>query len=188
MQNKILNFLEHLVNNIQTYDDSMQSTLSAKGIISPIQKYQKILMAHDGTEMSDMALRHASYLSKISGAELVILNVIDSDVMPPSVLLTFIKPDRSEDQAKEDLKNTMEGGVRQMLEERVKACKELGVINVSPLVRYGKPVEEIITAADENCDLIIMASSRITSSVRSLGSIARRVLDSTGKPVLIVHE
>jgi hypothetical protein len=33
-----------------------------------------------------------------------------------------------------------------------------------------------------------MASSKITSPVRSLGSVARRVLDSTRKAILIVHE
>jgi hypothetical protein len=37
-------------------------------------------------------------------------------------------------------------------------------------------------------DLIVMASSRITSKVRVLRSVVRRVLDSTRKPVLIVHE
>ena len=40
-------------------------------------KYQKILVSHDGSEMSDKALSHAAYLSKISGAEIVVLNVIE---------------------------------------------------------------------------------------------------------------
>jgi nucleotide-binding universal stress UspA family protein len=76
-----------------------------------------------------------------------------------------------------------------MLEERVRVCKELGAGKVTPIVRAGKPVEEIIAAAEEeNCDLIVMASSKITSPVRSLGSVARRVLDSTRKAILIVHE
>ncbi len=76
-----------------------------------------------------------------------------------------------------------------MLEERVRMGKELGVTKVSQTVRTGKPVEEIIaTAEKENFDLVIMASDKITSPVRSLGSVARRVLDSTRKPVLIVHE
>ena len=169
---------------------TMQSTTNARKLtISPPQEYQKILMAHDGSEMSDKALRHALYLSKSSGAELVIINVIDPDVIPPSALLAFIGHDKPLDQAKEDLKNTLEGGVKQMLEERVKVCKELGAGKVTPIVRAGKPVEEIIaTAEEENCDLIVMASSKITSPVRSLGSVARRVLESTRKPILIVHE
>jgi nucleotide-binding universal stress UspA family protein len=80
-------------------------------------KYQKILVPHDGTEMSDKALNHGAYLSKISGSEIVVLNVIEPDVVPPSALLAFIK-----------------------------------------------------------------------SSVRVLGSTARKVVDSTRKPVLLAHE
>jgi nucleotide-binding universal stress UspA family protein len=92
------------------------------------------------------------------------------------------------EKAKDELRNTMEGAVKQMLEERVRVSKE-GVAKVSHLIRIGKPVEEIIAASEEgNYDLIVMASGKITSPVRSLGSIARRVLDSTRKPILIVHE
>jgi nucleotide-binding universal stress UspA family protein len=168
----------------------MQSTTGVrKLVLSPMQGYQKILLAHDGSEMSDKALRHALYLAKTSGSELVIMNVIDAEVIPPSFLLAFIKHDKSLDQAKEELKSTLEGGVKQMLDDRVRVCKELGVAKVYQLVRNGKPVEEIIAAAEEeNCDLIIMASGKITSPVRSLGSIARRVLDSARKPILIIHE
>jgi nucleotide-binding universal stress UspA family protein len=167
----------------------MQSTTGVrKLVLSPMHGYQKILLAHDGSEMSDKALRHAIYLSKTAGVELVIMNVIDAEIIPPSFLLAFIKHDKSLDQAKEELKSTL-GGVKQILDDRVRICKELGVAKVSQLVRNGKPVEEIIAAAEEeNCDLIIMASGKITSPVRSLGSIARRVLDSARKPILIIHE
>jgi nucleotide-binding universal stress UspA family protein len=76
-----------------------------------------------------------------------------------------------------------------MLEERVKACKELGANNVSLSVRYEKPVEEMITTAEKDgCDLIVVASSKITSHVRSLCSVARWFRDGTIKPVLIVRE
>ena len=70
----------------------MQSNTNAQKIddITTPRNIKKILMAHDGSEMSDKALRHALYLSKSSGAELVIMNVIDPDVIPPSALLAFI--------------------------------------------------------------------------------------------------
>jgi nucleotide-binding universal stress UspA family protein len=182
--------MNYVVNTMRADQAMMQSTTGARKIaISPIQKYQKILIAHDGSEMSDKALNHALYLSKTSGAELVIMNVIDTEVIPPSLLLGFIKPGYSDDQAKEDLRNALEGGVKQMLEERVMIGKQLGITKVSQTVRTGKPVEEIIAAAEkENCDLLIMASDKITSLVRSLGSIARQVLDNARQPVLIVRE
>jgi hypothetical protein len=42
-------------------------------------RYERILVPHDGSEMSDRALRHAVYLSKMSGTEIVsfmLLNVL----------------------------------------------------------------------------------------------------------------
>lgn len=168
----------------------MQSPVETERTIkSSNEEYERILIAHDGTEMSDEALKHACYLSKISGAELVIMNVIDVDVIPPSFLLAFIKPDRSEEQAKEEIRTTIEGGVRQMLEQRVRACKSLGVTRASQLIRVGKPSEQIIKAMeDQDVDLVVMASGKITSTVRSIGSVARRVLDNASMPVLIVYK
>jgi hypothetical protein len=40
-------------------------------------RYERILVLHDGSEMSDRVLRHAVYLSKMSGTEIVILHVIE---------------------------------------------------------------------------------------------------------------
>jgi nucleotide-binding universal stress UspA family protein len=167
----------------------MQSTAStARPIISPISGYQKILIAHDGSEMADKALEHAAYISKIASAELLIVNVIDPDIVPPSFLLSFIRPDYSEDKAKEDLKNKFEGAVNQMLEARARIIMESGLSKVTQLVRRGKPAEEIIKLADEeNCHLIVLASTRISSPLTSVGSVTRRVVNSTRKPVLIIH-
>ena len=151
--------------------------------------YQKILVPHDGSMMSDKALSHAAYLSKISGAEIVVLNVIEREVILPSTLLTFIKSDTPIEKAKEDLRNALEGGVKQMLDERIRQCKHAGINKISHKIRTGKIVDEIVHQSEEiDFDLIIMASSRITSSIRVLGSIVRRVVDSIRKPVLLVHE
>jgi hypothetical protein len=40
-------------------------------------RYERILVPHDGSEMSDKALKHAVYLSKISGTEIVFLHVLE---------------------------------------------------------------------------------------------------------------
>jgi nucleotide-binding universal stress UspA family protein len=39
-----------------------------------------------------------------------------------------------------------------------------------------------------NIDLVVMASSKITSSVRVLGSTTRKVIRTVKKPVLVIHE
>jgi nucleotide-binding universal stress UspA family protein len=152
-------------------------------------RYQRILVPHDGSEMSDKALSHAAYLSKISGAEIVVLNIIEDVVIPPSTLLTFIKSDTPIEKAKEDLRNTLEGGVKQMLDDRIRQCKDAGINKISYKIRTGKIVDEIVRQSEEmDFDLIIMASSRISSYVRVLGSTVRKVLDSIRKPVLLIHE
>jgi nucleotide-binding universal stress UspA family protein len=145
---------------------------------------------HDGSEMSDHALKHALYLAKLSGAQVVILHVIESETIPPSALLTFIRPEGGLKGAKEDLKSTFEEAARRMLEQRIKESKDDdGIDNVEYIIRAGKPVDEIIDESeDRNYDLVVMASSRITSKVRVLGSNVRRVLDSITRPVLVIHE
>ncbi len=44
--------------------------------------YKKILVPHDGSEFSDRALMHASYLSKLSGAELVFVHILEPEMIP----------------------------------------------------------------------------------------------------------
>jgi nucleotide-binding universal stress UspA family protein len=152
--------------------------------------YKNILVSHDGSEMSDRALKHALYLAKVSGAQLVILHVIESEAIPPSALLTFIQPERGLKGAKEDLKSTFEEAARRMLDQRVRESKkDGGIANVEYIIKEGKPVDEIVNESESrNYDLVVMASSRITSKVRVLGSNVRRVLDSISRPVLVIHE
>lgn len=146
-------------------------------------------MPHDGSEMSDHALKHALYLAKLSGAQLVILHVIESEAIPPSALLTFIRPEAGLKGAKEDLKSTFEEAARRMLEQRVRESKDDRIANIEYIIRAGKPVDEIVNESENrNYDLVVMASSRITSKVRVLGSNVRHVLDSIRRPVLVIHE
>ena len=87
-----------------------------------------------------------------------------------------------------DLEITVEGEVKQMIEDKIRLCKEAGVTSqISYKIQTGKPVDEIVKLAEEmNIDLIVMASSKITSPVMVLGSITRRVIDGTKKPVLVI--
>lgn len=151
--------------------------------------YKRILVPYDGSEMSDRALKHASYIANITYAEVVILHVIETEYISPSALIGFIRPNEELLDAKERLRATFESGARQMIEEKAKELKISG-IKISYKVKGGsKPSDEIVHESEEGMyDLIVMASSRISSSIRVLGSNARRVIDSTRKPVLLIHE
>ena len=92
---------------------------------------------------------------------------------------------------KEGFEITVEGEVKQMIEEKLRLCQQAGVKSqVSYKVQTGKPVDEIVKISDDmNADLIVMASSRTPSLTRRLhGSITRRVIDSVDKPVFVVHK
>jgi nucleotide-binding universal stress UspA family protein len=163
---------------------SLESILSAYRNLD----YRKVLVPHDGLEMSDKALAHAMALSKkISDAQIVLLNVIDYvDNIPPSLTLAYM---RDAEKGKESLRNDIESGARHILEQRVEYCKKAGITQTTFKIVYGKAADEIIRIAEEmECDVIVMASSRMPSFIRALGSNARKVVDNARKPVLIIHE
>jgi nucleotide-binding universal stress UspA family protein len=158
-----------------------------------IPKYKRILIPYDGSEMSDKALGHAIYLSKVSDADIIILNVLDRIESKDSsaVLATMKGGEGGEiDRANRDVEITMEGGAKQMIEDKMKLCKEAGVKSqVSYKIQTGKPLDEIIKLSEEmDIDLVVMASSRLTSSVRVLGSITRKVIGTVKQPVLVIHK
>jgi len=55
--------------------------------VETIQMISKILVPHDGTEMSDKALEKAVELAKTFKAELVLFHVIEEIPVPPSLML-----------------------------------------------------------------------------------------------------
>jgi nucleotide-binding universal stress UspA family protein len=168
--------------------DHMEESTSRTTAIVP-SPYRRILVSHDGSEMSDRALNHALYVAKIANGEIVIFHVMESDSIPPSTLLAFIRPDSGLEEAREQVRTIFEGAIGQMFEERVQAAKASGINAVSYNISSGKPADTIVTESEAGeYDLIVMSSSRIASSIRALGSTARRILDSTKKPVLLVHE
>jgi nucleotide-binding universal stress UspA family protein len=159
---------------------------------TPIQ-YKTILVPHDGSTMADNALKHAIYLSNISKAEIIILNVLEhlDFVDSSAVLATSREGNEVKKEVKSDYEIRLEGEVKKMVEEKIKLCKQAGLKGqVSYKIQTGKPVEEIIKVSEEmNVDLLVMASSKHSSLARRiLGSTVKRVIDSVKNPILVVHE
>ena len=82
----------------QTSFDKKKIQRSPKEIVmQDIPQYKKILVPHDGSELSDKALAHAIYLSKISKAEIFILNAVeDLHEIAPTTISASHKPTEKE--------------------------------------------------------------------------------------------
>jgi nucleotide-binding universal stress UspA family protein len=165
-----------------------------------LPKYSAIVVPHDGSEMSDKALSHAIYLSNMSGAEIVILHVVeDIHHIDSTVVLATSKEEGERGGGgveakdigkKKDYEIKVEGEVKQMIEDKMRFCKQAGVKSqVSYKIQIGKAVDEIIKMSEDvNVDLMVIASSKKPSlTTRLLGSTSRKVIDSIEKPVLIIH-
>jgi nucleotide-binding universal stress UspA family protein len=118
--------------------EASKSSSSTTTSIVP-SPYRRILVPHDGSDMSDRAFKHALYVAKMANAEMVIFHVMESDSIPPSTLLAFIKPEADLAEAREEVRTIFEGAVGRMLEERVQAAKASGINSVSYKISSGKP-------------------------------------------------
>ena len=178
------------------------STKLSKLTLASIPQYKRILVPHDESEMSDKALSHAIYLSNTTGAEIVILNVIENiDQIPHTSISATTKEEEEKDRVEEVPQNkpydtnlviSLEGEVKQRMEEKLRLCKEAGSTGqLSYRVQTGKAVDEILRVSEEmNIDLIVMASTKITSTIMGIiqQSTAKKVIDSAKRPVLVIYE
>lgn len=166
--------------------------------LQSIPKFTRILVPYDASEMSDKALKYAIYLSKISNSHIFILNVIENYEDLKEVLPTTIRAEQEKklersdrnDQQGVDIKVSVEGALRKVIEEKIRLCQEAGLdTQITYEIHTGKASDEIISlAGSKDFDLIVMASHRITSTFKSLGSTARKVMDNVKKPILLIHE
>ena len=109
-----------------TSKDTLEDTSKAMSVTSftPLQ-YKTILVPHDGSTTADIALKHAIYLSNVSGAEIIILNVLENldSVDSSAVLATSGKGNEAKKETRSDYEITLEGEVKNMVEEKIRLCK-----------------------------------------------------------------
>ena len=180
--------------------DRSPSSYSSSSSILP-SAYKKILVPvpHDNTKMSDKALGHAIYLANATGSEIIILFVVEKieDISDT----TFVGSDRGSEGVANKERNrddedvqmitvTAQGEVKKMIEEKLNLCKAAGIKGqISYRLTTGKSVEDEIAnlASTGDVNLIVMTSDTISSSIRSFGSTARKVIDNVKIPVMIIH-
>jgi len=149
---------------------------------------KKILVPHDGDQMSDKAVLYAAVLAKALGAEIILLYVIEEIEVPATLLLGNDRVLIA--RARRSIAKSIEQRWSRFAQEKVKLLSS-EKIRVSSGVKTGDPAEEIVKFAKENqVDLIVMGSRRlegISKIVVALGSVARKVSERASCPVMLVH-
>lgn len=179
--------------------DRSPSSYSSSSILPSAYKRILVPVPHDNTEMSDKALGHAIYLANATGSEIIILFVVEKieDISDT----TFVGSDSGSEGVVNEERNrddedvqmitvTAQGEVKKMIEEKLNLCKAAGIKGqISYRLTTGKSVEDEIAnlAGTGDIDLIVMTSDTISSSIRSFGSTARKVIDNVDVPVMIIH-
>ena len=153
----------------------------------------RILVPHDGSEMSDKALDKAIEFSRAFQSEIIILHIVDDRLIPSSAILGFIGEKSRLEDAKMQALNILKVGAEAMLNDRMEKVKANG-INVRFIAGMGAPAEGIIDVAEnEHVDLIVMGSRELkrekeyaAGKLKLLGSVTRRVSETAESSVLIV--
>lgn len=149
---------------------------------------KKILVPHDGEQMSDKAVLYAAELAKALGAEIFLLYVIEEIEVPATLLLGNDRVLIA--RARRSIAKSIEQRWDKFADEKAKLLAS-EKIRVSSYIRNGDPAEQIVKFAKENqTDLIVMGSRRlegVSKIVVALGSVARKVSERASCPVMLVH-
>jgi nucleotide-binding universal stress UspA family protein len=148
------------------------------------------LVPHDGTEISDIALDEAIRFAKMFDSKLTLLFVVEEQIVPPSLLLSFIKSGSDVEQSKKNIISLLKTGAEALLKDR---SEKLVSENISFDVQIGigSPSKEILEFAKKtNIDAIIMGRKQISGfgSLKAIGSVARKVSELSQVPVMLVHQ
>jgi nucleotide-binding universal stress UspA family protein len=116
--------------------------------------YKHILVPTDGSELSIHAVREASRLAAALGSKLLILHVRSPLEMPHHVeggALTRLPGSV--------LQEEVEAEERALMERAVKVASDVGVSATPAFINGTSPYQTILkVAAEQKCDLIVMAS------------------------------
>jgi nucleotide-binding universal stress UspA family protein len=159
---------------------------------SNIPQFNKVLVTYDGSKKSDKAINYSIYLSNISKAEIVILQVLENiDKLENSYIDVS---NRNMNVANSDIRDqnycvNIEGNIVKLMEDKIKDIESTGFKNrVSYKIRSGFVVGEIVKETKESkYDLLIISSSHIDSWIKSLFSETRKIISNIDLPVLLLH-
>ena len=145
-------------------------------------EYKNIICPIDGSELSDKVEDAGVYISKISGAKIILLNVVEKWYRS-----THMATDSAEWQNIH--KNWLNEG-KELLEREADKLKKRGAKDVEIILRDGDAAHEIIALAiEQKANLIIMATHRYSPVGKFfMGSVTDKVTKSAPCPVLSVFK
>ena len=140
--------------------------------------FEKILLAVDGSESSEVATQTAVGFAAKTGASVEVVHVREHDMIV------------SKAGSGPDLETREEAGV--LLAGAVDKLKDAG-LTVHGTMRQAPPsrvAHEIIATADEaGADLIVVGNRGLSSfSGMLLGNVSNKLIHLAGRPVLVAHE
>lgn len=137
---------------------------------------KKILVAHDGSKLSDKALRKAVELAVNYNASLTVLSVI------PELYLTELS-----DMDRQRIMTAMTDEAKTAM-EKIRTSLTGKSIEVKTIVRQGPPAEKILETANKmKVDLLVVGShGRHGARKFLLGSVSSKAVDYSTCPVLVV--
>ena len=156
---------------------------------SNIPKYSKILVPDDGKEVSDKAINHAISIANFSGAEIVILQIIENIENLGDTSVSVSKDREPDTDTRSGFKHNIEGELAKTMEEKIKRCVEAGAKNkISYEIKTGNAADQVVKACEETrYDLAVMTTSHLDSWLSSLFSDARKIISKINTPVLLVQ-
>jgi nucleotide-binding universal stress UspA family protein len=152
--------------------------------------FSHLLVPHDGTKISDIALNEAIRFAKIFNSKLTLLFIVEEQIVPPGLLLSFIKSSSEIQQSKKNIISLVKTGAEALLKDR---SEKMIAENISfdLQIGIGSPSKEILEyTRKSNIDTIIMGRKQISGfgSIKAIGSVARKVSELSPVPVMLVHQ
>ncbi len=154
----------------------------------------RILVPTDGSKTARKAAKYAIELAKLSGATVIILNVIDRAGFISPAVPGFVSPSLPRVTHPEHLMEPLEDYLKEVakadMNDIAKICEQNGVQSRS-VIRLGHPVEAIVKEAEKSkADLIVIGShGRSALKAALLGSVTFGVIHKDSKiPVLVVRK
>ncbi|WP_285765659.1 universal stress protein [Peribacillus sp. SI8-4] len=140
--------------------------------------YKNILVAVDGSEEAEWALKKAIYLAKLSDATLVLAHIVDTRNFPTIEAYDMTLRERSDAFANE------------LLEKYKMEAVASGIVHVQTEIAYGSPKVQIPKdlAKKHSIDLIVCGATGLNAVERFLiGSVSEGIVRQASCDVIVVR-